>query len=227
MKTQITLVRWVWCSVVSWGSNNHTFTIMPNFHISLIPTRPLQNRAGLTTPLTINHLAGRPHRVELLFHTARTPCDCCCPTSCSSVKTSSGSQHPQQQQQRQQTKPSRSTPHTTYMVASLLLPISGSNINVNVHPVVLLQICDSYIRRGEKQDRVIGTLLGTVTDGNVHVSRCFVVPHTESMDQVRRQRWRKAQQQISSKPAILLLCLAAGGCRARRAQPPTLVEEYV
>lgn len=70
------------------------------------------------------------------------------------------------------------------MVASLLLPISGSNINVKVHPVVLLQICDSYIRRGEKQDRVIGSLLGTVIDGTVNVSRCFVVPHTETMDQV-------------------------------------------
>lgn len=70
------------------------------------------------------------------------------------------------------------------MVPSLLLPISGSNINVKVHPVVLLQICDSYIRRGEKQDRVIGTLLGTVAEGTVHVSRCFVVPHTETMDQV-------------------------------------------
>jgi len=70
------------------------------------------------------------------------------------------------------------------MVASLLLPISGSNINVKVHPVVLLQVCDSYIRRGEKQDRVIGTLLGTITDGTVNVSRCFVVPHTETMDQV-------------------------------------------
>ena len=32
---------------------------------------------------------------------------------------------------------------------------------------------------------VIGTLLGTVADGTVHVSRCFVVPHTESVDQVR------------------------------------------
>jgi translation initiation factor 3 subunit F len=70
------------------------------------------------------------------------------------------------------------------MVASLLLPISGSNINVKVHPVVLLQICDSYIRRGEKQDRVIGTLLGTVSEGTVNVSGCFVVPHTETMDQV-------------------------------------------
>lgn len=72
------------------------------------------------------------------------------------------------------------------MVASLLLPISGSNINVKVHPVVLLQICDSYIRRGEKQDRVIGSLLGTVSEGTINVSRCFVVPHTESMDSVSK-----------------------------------------
>lgn len=78
------------------------------------------------------------------------------------------------------------------MVASLLLPISGSNINVKVHPVVLLQICDSYIRRGEKQDRVIGTLLGTVSDGTVNVSRCFVVPHTETMDQVGWLIWPRS-----------------------------------
>ena len=70
---------------------------------------------------------------------------------------------------------------------SLLLPLSGANITVKVHPVVLLQICDAYIRRNDKQDRVIGTLLGTVADGTVNVSRCFVVPHTESMDQVRHQ----------------------------------------
>jgi hypothetical protein len=71
------------------------------------------------------------------------------------------------------------------MVAPSLLLSVGSHVSVKVHPVVLLQICDSYIRRGEKQDRVIGTLLGTVADGAVNISRCFVVPHTESLDQVR------------------------------------------
>lgn len=70
------------------------------------------------------------------------------------------------------------------MVASLLLPLTGANITVKVHPVVLLQICDAYIRRNDKQDRVIGTLLGTATEGVVTVSRCYVVPHTESADQV-------------------------------------------
>lgn len=70
------------------------------------------------------------------------------------------------------------------MVASLILPLSGANVTVKVHPVVLLQICDAYLRRNDKQDRVIGTLLGTASEGTVNVSRCYVVPHNESADQV-------------------------------------------
>lgn len=70
------------------------------------------------------------------------------------------------------------------MVASLLLPLSGANVSVKVHPVVLLQICDAFIRRPDKQDRVIGTLLGSVADGVVNVARCYVVPHNESAEQV-------------------------------------------
>lgn len=78
------------------------------------------------------------------------------------------------------------------MVASLLLPLSGANVTVKVHPVVLLQVCDAYIRRSDKQERVIGTLLGTSSEGAVNISRCYVVPHNESADQVRRlclARW--------------------------------------
>lgn len=67
---------------------------------------------------------------------------------------------------------------------SLLLPPPGANVTVKVHPVVLLQICDAYMRRNDKQDRVIGTLLGSAADGIVSVSRCYVVPHSESADQV-------------------------------------------
>jgi translation initiation factor 3 subunit F len=68
------------------------------------------------------------------------------------------------------------------MVGSLLLPLGG--VNVKVHPVVLLQVCDAYIRRNEKQERVIGTLLGSSIDGVVEVKSCYVVPHNESADQV-------------------------------------------
>jgi len=51
---------------------------------------------------------------------------------------------------------------------------------VEIHPVVLFSILDSYIRRNENQERVIGTLLGSVSDdGTVTISNCFTVPHTE------------------------------------------------
>lgn len=68
-----------------------------------------------------------------------------------------------------------------------LLPIGSVNAStVKIQPVVLLQICDAYIRRNEKQERVIGTLLGnTSADGKVvEVKSCYVVPHNESADQV-------------------------------------------
>jgi hypothetical protein len=67
-----------------------------------------------------------------------------------------------------------------------LLPIGSVNAStVKIQPVVLLQICDAFIRRNEKQERVIGTLLGnTSADGVVEVKSCYVVPHTESDDQV-------------------------------------------
>lgn len=69
-------------------------------------------------------------------------------------------------------------------MASLLLPVGGTSLNVKVHPVVLMQICDAYLRRNKSQERVIGTLLGVATDNLVQISRCYVVPHNESADQV-------------------------------------------
>lgn len=68
--------------------------------------------------------------------------------------------------------------------AQVLLPTSTASVCVRLHPVALFTICDAYIRRNEKQERVIGTLLGTVVDGNVfEVKNCYVVPHTESSEQ--------------------------------------------
>ena len=56
---------------------------------------------------------------------------------------------------------------------------------MKLQPLVLLNICDAYIRRSEHQGRVIGTLLGKVVDGVVHVQNCYAVPHNESNDQAR------------------------------------------
>ncbi|KAK3280920.1 hypothetical protein CYMTET_11261 [Cymbomonas tetramitiformis] len=53
-----------------------------------------------------------------------------------------------------------------------------------VHPVVLFNICDSFIRRSEGQERVIGTLLGSFGDNGVEIKNTYAVPHNESQGQV-------------------------------------------
>jgi len=64
------------------------------------------------------------------------------------------------------------------------------NIRVNVHPVVLFQIADAYERRSmdvstnKAQERVIGTLVGSVDKQCVEVTNCFCVPHREEVDRV-------------------------------------------
>lgn len=61
----------------------------------------------------------------------------------------------------------------------------SEEVACTVHPAVLFSIVDHYSRREEEQQRVIGTLLGTVDDeGKVVVCSCFPVPHTETEEQV-------------------------------------------
>jgi translation initiation factor 3 subunit F len=67
----------------------------------------------------------------------------------------------------------------------LTLPIGSTENSVRVHPVVLFTICDAYIRRNKGQERVIGTLLGTIGDGIVDIQNCYAVPHIETNEQVR------------------------------------------
>ncbi len=81
-------------------------------------------------------------------------------------------------------------------MAPVLLTPPGS-VSAKVHPVVLFSICDAFIRRNEKQERVIGTLLGNVVDGVVEVKNCYVVPHNESQDQVQQQESSAVVQESS------------------------------
>uniref|UniRef100_H3AZ60 Deubiquitinating enzyme eIF3f n=1 Tax=Latimeria chalumnae TaxID=7897 RepID=H3AZ60_LATCH len=55
---------------------------------------------------------------------------------------------------------------------------------VKIHPVVLASIVDSFERRNEGSNRVIGTLLGMVDKHSVEITNCFSVPHNESEDEV-------------------------------------------
>jgi len=69
-------------------------------------------------------------------------------------------------------------------MAPLNLPFGPASIKVTVQPVVLFNICDSYLRRGDGQDRVVGTLLGTIEAGVVDIKASFAVPHNETPDMV-------------------------------------------
>jgi translation initiation factor 3 subunit F len=74
-----------------------------------------------------------------------------------------------------------SFPPTT--ATGFVVPQSRS-FTVSVNPVVLFSILDHYLRRQEKQHRVIGTLLGVRSeDGSeVEVRNCFPVSHDETKD---------------------------------------------
>lgn len=56
--------------------------------------------------------------------------------------------------------------------------------NITIHPLALFSILDHYLRRGESQDRVIGTLLGTRFENEVEVRSSFAVLHSETTEQV-------------------------------------------
>lgn len=62
---------------------------------------------------------------------------------------------------------------------------SSQSLSGKVHPLVIFNICDCYVRRPDQAERVIGTLLGSVLpDGTVDIRNSYAVPHNESVDQV-------------------------------------------
>jgi translation initiation factor 3 subunit F len=66
----------------------------------------------------------------------------------------------------------------------MLVPASSSVVSAKVHPVVIYNICDAYVRRNTDQERVIGTLLGSVVDGVAEIRDCFAVIHSEQDGEV-------------------------------------------
>lgn len=67
--------------------------------------------------------------------------------------------------------------------------IEHTNRNITctakIHPVVMFSVLDHYMRRAEGQGRVIGTLLGSVSEsGVVEIKNCFPVPHSEKDGEV-------------------------------------------
>jgi translation initiation factor 3 subunit F len=100
----------------------------------------------------------------------------------------------------------------------------AAGLSVRVQPVVLFSICDAFTRRKEQQERVIGTLLGTVADNVIEVKNCYVVPHSESMEQVavdvaHHKTMFELHQKVAPAEVIVGWCAAARD-RCGRPDPP-------
>lgn len=70
------------------------------------------------------------------------------------------------------------------MGGSPLLLSTEAICEVKIHPLVIFQILDRFLRRSEEQDRIIGALLGQVENGIAEVTNSFAVPHLENDDEV-------------------------------------------
>ena len=69
-------------------------------------------------------------------------------------------------------------------MSKINLPLGATGVKVVVQPVVLFSICDAFIRRGDGQSRVIGTLLGTIEAGVIDLRLSYAVPHIETPESV-------------------------------------------
>lgn len=96
---------------------------------------------------------------------------------------------------------------------------SSAPSSARVEAVVLFNVCDSYVRRPDQADRVIGTLLGSLlSDGTVHVRNSYVVPHSESADQVGSDH---ISNELTRSFALgYLLMMGADAGRHRHRLPP-------
>merc|ERR1711934_190617 len=85
----------------------------------------------------------------------------------------------------------------------------GPQSSMKVSSEVVINILDAYVRRNEGQERVIGTLLGSVTEGGkVDVRNAYAVPHNESNEQVAldiefHRTMLELQQKISPRDTIV------------------------
>ncbi|KAL6545177.1 Eukaryotic translation initiation factor 3 subunit F [Orobanche hederae] len=86
---------------------------------------------------------------------------------------------------------------------------SPASVSARVHPLVIYNICDCYVRRPDQAERVIGTLLGSVLpDGTVDIRNSYAVPHNESSDQVAldidyHRNMLSSQQKVNPKEVIV------------------------
>jgi len=78
--------------------------------------------------------------------------------------------------------------------------IFGAQVSVKVHPVVIFNILDHFVRRTEG-DRVVGTLLGVNVEGTIEIRNCFPVPHREIDSVAVDMKFHKTMYDLHQKTA--------------------------
>ncbi|KAJ4892011.1 Eukaryotic translation initiation factor 3 subunit F [Raphanus sativus] len=75
--------------------------------------------------------------------------------------------------------------HTVLQFAAPSSATTTPILTARIHPLVIFNVCDCFVRRPDSAERVIGTLLGSILpDGTVDIRNSYAVPHNESSDQV-------------------------------------------
>lgn len=69
-------------------------------------------------------------------------------------------------------------------IEALSLGDAPNTIVVKLHPTIVFSVLNNFVRRSDRETRVIGTLLGTVTNGCIEITECFGVPHMEKKDEL-------------------------------------------
>jgi translation initiation factor 3 subunit F len=93
-------------------------------------------------------------------------------------------------------------------MSKINLPLGSTGVKVVVQPVVLFSVCDAFIRRGDGQSRVIGTLLGTIEAGVIDLRLSYAVPHIEtpesvSIDIPHHRTLFDLHQKVNSKEVVV------------------------
>merc|ERR1719171_1646517 len=78
----------------------------------------------------------------------------------------------------------RLNPPKSFNIASKVMMSSSEQLlSCRVHPVAILTILDSYVRRPEGAKRTIGTLLGYITGSVLDITDAYAVIHKDTDDQ--------------------------------------------
>merc|ERR1719499_2711435 len=107
-------------------------------------------------------------------------------------------------------KKSKSAPPKSFNIASKVQKSSIEQpLSCRVHPVAILKILDAYVRRPEGARRIIGTLLGWISEGSVvDITDSFPVVHKDTdetvlMDQDYHKQMLGLRQKVSPREVVV------------------------